>query len=298
MPRYLVDGLSIEVEAALPGLRERRSGPTDWRIRFDRAAVPTDDAGVAWTGAIESEEAGTWARYGRRGSCVLLRLAGTCELVADRAEGTATIRHPAGASRDARVLRRCLPYLAALRGSLVLHAACAAFPAGAVLLCAEAGTGKSTLATALDARGVPVLADDHVAIRIGEGSPPVAHPSVPWVEVSTPSLLAFRPGEAAGDGGATPYRTPRPDGPVPVREVAFVSRAAALSRVPLPAARALPRLVKDVLFVGDPDDAAEHAGRLDAAARLLGAVAVTSVTVPDGLDALRAALGDVERLWT
>jgi hypothetical protein len=296
MARHRVDGLVIEADVPLPGLPAAAGGPFDWSVEVRRGPLPADDGGVEWTGRIDSEE-GTWARYGRCEGRSVVRLEGLCELSADPARRAATVRHAGEPARDALVLRRCLPYLVARTGRLAFHAACVAFPGGAVVLCAHAGTGKSTLATAFDARGVPVLADDHVAVDAEPGKAPVAHASVPWIEVSGETRTAFRP-EVPADGPRTlPYRTPRPAAAVRVAEVAFLRRGPALAVTPLPAAEAFPRLLRDVLFVGDPRDASEHEARFDAMKRLLEAVPACEIAVPDGLPALGQALAPLAARW-
>jgi hypothetical protein len=63
------------------------------------------------------------------------------------------------------------PVLAALleqRGYLVLHASSAMFDDGAVAFLGASGWGKSTLAAALHARGHPIVADDFVALSVGD----------------------------------------------------------------------------------------------------------------------------------
>ncbi|MEX2109524.1 MAG: hypothetical protein WD802_02855 [Gemmatimonadaceae bacterium] len=63
------------------------------------------------------------------------------------------------------------PVLAALleqRGYLVLHASGAMFDDGAVAFLGASGWGKSTLAAALHARGHAIVADDFVALTVGD----------------------------------------------------------------------------------------------------------------------------------
>lgn len=60
-----------------------------------------------------------------------------------------------------------------LEGALHWHASAVAYPEGrAVVFMADAGTGKSTLAAALCARGAQFLGDDIVQIRPEQNAPP------------------------------------------------------------------------------------------------------------------------------
>jgi hypothetical protein len=180
----------------------------------------------------------------------------------------------------------------------VLHAAAVAFPAGAVLFCADARTGKSTLALALDAVGVPVLGDDHVALESPRPGGIVAHASVPWVEVAEGSVRAFRPDvRHARREGPVRLVTPRPTDPVPVVGLVGLHRGARVARRRISGTRLLPRLLRRFAFVGDPSDAGETAARFDAALRLVATVPCLSVRVPEGLRPLRDALPCLQAWW-
>lgn len=64
-----------------------------------------------------------------------------------------------------------LPLLLPALGTEVLHASAVAGPAGVAALCAESGTGKSTIAVALAHRGYAIWADDAVAVDTAGGEP-------------------------------------------------------------------------------------------------------------------------------
>jgi serine kinase of HPr protein (carbohydrate metabolism regulator) len=76
------------------------------------------------------------------------------------------------------VYRRCvLPLALHAHGAEVLHASGVVIAGRAVALCAQAHTGKSTLAFAVSRRGHAVWADDAVAFEInGSGAVAVAQP--------------------------------------------------------------------------------------------------------------------------
>ncbi len=67
--------------------------------------------------------------------------------------------------------RDALPLVLQARGATVIHASAALGPRGALLFAADSGTGKSTLAAALAARGWRALADDCCAIEDGRLHP-------------------------------------------------------------------------------------------------------------------------------
>ena len=65
-------------------------------------------------------------------------------------------------------LRVALPLVLQARGTEVLHASANLTPAGLLLICGNAGSGKSTLCCGLAQRGYPPLADDAVAFRFDD----------------------------------------------------------------------------------------------------------------------------------
>lgn len=77
------------------------------------------------------------------------------------------------------VLDSVLFTIALLRGRQALHAAAVATPAGVIAITAPSGAGKSTLLAELLHRGLPLLADDIVALEPRPASQPLAHPAPP-----------------------------------------------------------------------------------------------------------------------
>lgn len=67
-----------------------------------------------------------------------------------------------------RVVSSLIPSLLVEAGELLLHAAAVRTEAGAVVVCGPSGRGKSTLAAVLDALGMPMLAEDVVAVTVVE----------------------------------------------------------------------------------------------------------------------------------
>jgi hypothetical protein len=81
-----------------------------------------------------------------------------------------------------------LAIVAYQRALLPLHAAAVCAGAGLVALAGPSGAGKSTLAAALAARGLPLAADDMVAVK--PGSPAMASGGAARLKLSPQSLAA------------------------------------------------------------------------------------------------------------
>jgi hypothetical protein len=264
-------------------------------LRVAREPVPFADAAVAWTGDV-SQESGRWGRFGRWEGHALVRLEGLFDLVADVDRGEAVLHHERGPEADAGLVRHALPYLAALEHRLVLHAAGVVLPEGAVVLCAEAQTGKSTLALALDGQGFPVLGDDHIAVELGPQGPH-AFASLPTIDTLPASRAVFFAAEADRPGKASaPCRTPRPEGAVPVSHLVFLTRSGQVVPRRVPAAEVVRRLLLDVLFMGDPGDVAEQGARFQQAVALAKAIPAYEIALPDGLERLAESLPQVVRM--
>jgi hypothetical protein len=300
MVRYRIDGSSVATDVPLEGVTRADPGAPDWEIRIERGA-PEDGwpAGMRVTGGCRGR-GGVWAEFARDDASRAVVVRNWFRLIADPAQAVAVVRHAHRRSDDALVLRRVLPYLSSLRGRLVLHAACVVLPAGAVVFCADARTGKSTLALGLDAAGYPVLGDDHICLDVGgRGASLLAHASLPWVEVSARSVRALRPDvpPQRGEGPPIDLRTPRPARGVPVVGLVLLRRGRGLYRRRISGATFLPRLLRRYAFVGDPTDPTETSARFEAALRLVSRVPCTSLTVPAGLSRLNKSLARIGAWW-
>ncbi len=209
-----------------------------------------------------------------------MRLAGVLDLVADASSKTAAIRACRPDLAELYRLRRAMPYLVHLAGGVALHAACVVVRGQTWLLCGDTGAGKSTLALACDASGHPVLADDHVALTFTDDGRLQAEASFPLVDAMPDAVAVLRPDQEPGeDKQSVPLRTARPER-ARIDRIAFLARGPELRRTPLPAPEAATRLLRDVLFVGDPASVAEQTRRLDVAALLAEHGPAHAVAIP------------------
>ncbi len=142
--------------------------------------------------------------------------------------------HTTGALRLASVLvSPAVGVVAMLSGALVLHATAVNIDGRAVLLVADRGGGKSSVAALLGSAGIPLLAEDVCAVSIGVDGIPVVHagvqelrlrPTTPWLAV-LPGLVRS---ERHSDGRIVvrPPTTPRHCVPVGAVMVVRLSRSA------------------------------------------------------------------------
>jgi hypothetical protein len=80
-----------------------------------------------------------------------------------------------------------LPLAATLQGFELFHASAVALEGRAVAVVAESGTGKTSLAVALLARGAELITDDVLALESTDGGI-VAHPGVPFGNIAADQL--------------------------------------------------------------------------------------------------------------
>ena len=192
-------GLSIRSELRLPDLIEGEA-EADVVIRLgqvNRAAQRAEDVTTSETGVS------LWAQGGE--VCVFQKGLGAClvrggqEIIVDPEPGA-----PETAVRIL-IVSFALAIVLHQRGVVALHASAVAMDGLAVAIAGNAGGGKSTTAAALHARGHDMVADDLLAIDLGEGSGrPILHPGFPqfklWPEAAAAlgddadTLPRIRPG--------------------------------------------------------------------------------------------------------
>jgi len=89
------------------------------------------------------------------------------------------------------LLGTCMGAVLMQRGVLPLHGSAVAIAGKAYAIVGESGMGKSTLAAALMDRGLPLVSDDVIAVRVAETGLPLVAPSYPQQKLWQESLDAF-----------------------------------------------------------------------------------------------------------
>lgn len=276
--RYLLYGLEVEADAALPALapREGGGGPEvrvtvgahpdgvaragGWVRRYLSDRANADDEPTV---TVDSSVDGRWVR---------LRYADGTEFTVDAA-GTrigCTWRAPMTLEDTATyLLGPVFGMVLRLRGLTCLHASAVAVDGRALLVCGAAGTGKSTTAAAFAARGRAVLADDVAALERG--------PDGFRVRGAYPHLRLWPDAVAGlyGHPAALPLLTPNWEkrfldlgggaarfepGPLPLAAVYLLGPRAAEGAPrlePVPAAQAVLALVANTYVGWVPDAAAQ-----------------------------------------
>jgi len=176
--RYLLYGLEVETDAAFPAL-PRREGDGEPDVRVSVGAHPAAaERAAGWTRryvadrANADDEPTVTVDGSGDGGWVRLRYADGTEFTVDAA-GTrvgCTWRAPMTLEDAATyLLGPVFGMVLRLRGLTCLHASAVSLDGRALLLCGQAGAGKSTTAAAFAARGRAVLADDVAALERGAG---------------------------------------------------------------------------------------------------------------------------------
>lgn len=80
------------------------------------------------------------------------------------------------------LMDQVIPYALAQSGRLIIHSSAVSTPLGAVCLLGASGRGKSTLATAFHAEGMPLMADDSLWLSL-EHRGAVCRPAYPGVRL-------------------------------------------------------------------------------------------------------------------
>lgn len=129
------------------------------------------------------------------------------------------------------LLHMILPQVLALRGEVMLHAACVVIDGRAHLFAGPSGIGKSTLAAGFARAGCRVLAEDVVRVAATPGGHYVAYPSYPGARLREGSFLleGVRKGQRASRLGLPKHRvywddTASPLEPVRLGGLHFLAR--------------------------------------------------------------------------
>lgn len=270
----------FEVKSELPLRRLNAAAGTRGELRVEVAAGPLgapaqepvstliDDEGRCWYASYELETGACLLKLPPSGNFLLEPDVGRIA-VDSHDDDTELLEH--------RIASSAICTLLAMRSDLVLHASAVEVGGRAVLFCGPTLRGKSTLARALGEAGHRVLAEDGVAIGLGDDEP-TAFPGARGVRVRSRD----RDGRHRTDLVADPGGEEPP--PCPVGAIVLLGeRGAVLEVEPQEPARALALLTPNIVRSGSRASLAAAFARL---ATLLGSVPSLSVSPPDDLDAV------------
>lgn len=159
---YSVYAQTLESNTALPSLVATRASRVDFCFAWKppRLCAPTR---VTWIHHWRHPDGGEWLHAARAGKGYLLRLERSADFWLSR-DGLeirgVPFRVLSAELLDHLLINHILPFALVPRGLLVFHASGSCLGEKAALFLGGAGTGKSTLAAILLARGYAPLADD------------------------------------------------------------------------------------------------------------------------------------------
>ncbi len=214
MASYLISGLRVESDLALPGAIVAVQSGDQPDITIVQGAVP-DQLDQA------DQHGPNWQLAGDR---FLLRVPDVVRMLLDGGGHLIWQCEPGVRPEDAAIFVAAsgIGLLLHQRGSVVLHASAVAVDGRAMLFCGNSGAGKSTMAAALARRGYVLLADDQCLLTgLGQGVPMV-HPDGRAMKLWQRSIeqleLEQRSGDAVRDQIAKFYVEPEGSstGPLPL----------------------------------------------------------------------------------
>ena len=189
------------------------------------------------------------------------------------------------AAVEHRIVSVMIPLLLAERGDLVVHASAVETPSGAVLFAGPSGRGKSTTVAALSRAGMPVLAEDGLALGLTEAG------ALAWAGARGIRLKG--PGDAAGAAAADyPAGLAADSGVVPAQGlpvaamVVLGERGEELVVQRLSPGEAAAAMAPNLFHRGGPEGLRPAFALL---ARLAGSVPAFRASLPDDLGALATA---------
>jgi hypothetical protein len=194
---YIAYGLAIDCDVALPELEaaEGDSHPLlPGRLRIRMASAPV---GVReprdWLLQTSLPDGRPWLWAARQEHGFLLRYVGLADFIVNSKGSEIVLAHGEAAStRDTLghlLLDQALPMVLGLRGIPTLHASTVVTKRGVCGFMGPTGAGKSTLAASFSAAGYPALGDDCLAIKEDDGFSVI--PAYPGLRLWTDSAQSL-----------------------------------------------------------------------------------------------------------
>jgi hypothetical protein len=265
----------FEVKSELPLARLNSAAGTRGELVVERARQPLEAPAHEPTGSLVTDDGYRWfAAYELEGGDCLLAMPPTGSFLLQPEPGRVLVESTDG---DAELLEHRIASSAACtllsqRGDLVLHAAAVEAGGRAIVFCGPTLRGKSTLARALGEAGCRLLAEDGIAIELGEREA-IAYPGARGVRVRRRDAEGRNRVELAPDPGPG-----EPDAAPVAAIVLLDERGEELEVESLEPARALALLTPNLVHSG---------GRAAIAAAFAGLAGLLAAT-----PAFRASLAD------
>lgn len=198
MPRYILHGVPLDSEIALPEVTRSRARGRG--VLIQRGNAPTSER-IEWfhrwqlAAGPRAKQQTPWMSFGRLHAGYLLRVNGLADFeissAGDRIRCRSMDGLPASTLRHL-LLDQVLPLTLSQSGRFVLHASAVHVPRfGTIAFAGPAGAGKSTLAAALAMRGCPLVSDDSVLVAFEEPTI-LALPGYPGVRLWRDSSRGLR----------------------------------------------------------------------------------------------------------
>ena len=167
MPLYKIANLVIDSSIALPSVPLARTGVGAWTFMVDRHGVPRIHP--AWYHHENVTEGARWRSLAREGGNHVIRFWRRASFIVSFDARRITC-YPCG-SASLETIRQLLvghvmPLVFADEGALALHASAVQSPSRSPRIRGTRGGGKSTIASALGARGCSIVADDCVIVDV------------------------------------------------------------------------------------------------------------------------------------
>jgi hypothetical protein len=203
LTRRTVFGLDVHADAALPFLEGATAAATGRELSIavaDESEAPwpvtarriSDERHPDGSVSFQIEDGG------EAGFRIAGPLYGSSTIAADGLRLRGSVGEGGVAVWQRLLVAQALPFVAVMRGLEVLHASAVATGSGAVAFSGHSGSGKTSLALAMQRRGATLLADDVLAVERG-GEELMAHPGAPVAGVEL-GEAARLDGDGAGFG--------------------------------------------------------------------------------------------------